>query len=88
MDYCKENLKKIVEAITELIKVNGVITVKRIRIHYKIAGENRSQISFITRSLRWLKDQGILEVVRKKSPKSYKVVMPKKLNIEEILAML
>ena len=87
MDFFLKNLKDTLEAINKLIdnKVN-IVNTKKIRRCNNIKSSNRSKINFIWRSLDYLEKEGILEVNGSINPKSYKIRLNEKINVEELLA--
>ncbi len=82
MNFFIENLKETVYGIN---KINGEITVKKIRIVNDIKSTNRSKINFIWRALEYLVKQDVLRINGAKSPKSYYLRKKEKLDIEQLL---
>lgn len=88
MDFFLKYLKETVETINKLSKKNIEISVKKIRIENNIEPTNRSKINFIWRSLEFLKDLGILEVIGSTSPKKYIIKLKEKINIDKIISQI
>ena len=87
MDFFLKNLKETLEAINKLLD-NKIPTVntKRIRRCNNIKSSNRSKINFIWRSLKYLEDEGILKMNGSVNPKSYKIIVNEKINIDSLLS--
>ena len=89
MDFFLENLKDTLEAINKLIDNNiNVVNTKRVRRCNNVKSSNRSKINFIWRSLDFLEKEGILELNGENSPKTYKIKLNKKVNVEELISQL
>jgi hypothetical protein len=89
MDFFSSNLRETMEAINKLIDNNGnLITTKSIRKCNNIKASNRSKINFIWRSLDYLEKNGILEMNGTYSPKSYKIKLTQKIDIERIISQI
>ena len=89
MDFFLKNVKETLEAINKLMENNiTIVNTKRIRRCYNIKSSNRSKINFIWRSLDFLAQEGILEENGVLSPKSYKISISDKINIEEFISEL
>ena len=87
MDFFLKNVRETLEAINKLIDNNVyIVNTKRIRRCNNIKSSNRSKINFIWRSLNFLKDEGILLANGVNSPKTYKIKLNQKINIEEFLS--
>lgn len=82
MDFFIENLK---ETINGINKINGEITVKKIRIVNDIKSKNRSKINFIWRSLEYLVKQNVLRINGTKSPKSYYPIKKGEIDVDQLL---
>lgn len=82
MDFVIENLKETIHGIN---KINGAITVKKIRFVNDIKSTNRSKINFIWRSLEYLVKQNVLRINGTKSPKSYYLIKNGKIDVEQFL---
>jgi len=89
MDFFSSNLRETMEAINKLIdnKVN-LVTTKSIRRCNNIKASNRSKINFIWRTLNYLEKKGILEMNGTHSPKSYKIKLTQKIDIERIISQI
>lgn len=87
MDFFLKNVKETLEAINKLMDNNiNLVNTKRIRRCYNIKSSNRSKINFIWRSLDFLAKEGILEENGIITPKSYKIKVSNKINIEEFIS--
>jgi hypothetical protein len=89
MDFFMKNLSETVEAINKLIesKVN-IVTTKRIRRCFNIKSSNRSKINFIWRALKVLEEEGILALNGVTNPKTYKILIDDKIELEKFLAQI
>ncbi len=86
MDFFKENLREVLEAINKLIDNNiNQVNTKRIRRCNNVKASDRSKINFIWRSLNCLERKGILEKNGISKPKMYRIKDIKKEKITEIL---
>ena len=89
MDFFLENLKDTLEAINKLIDNNiNVVNTKRIRRCNNVKSSNRSKINFIWRSLDFLEKEGLLELNGTSNPKTYKIKLNQKINVEELISQL
>ena len=89
MDFFLKNLKETLDAINKLIDNNvTVVNTKRIRRCNNIKSSNRSKINFIWRSLDYLEKEGILEVNGSFSPKTYKIKLNQKINVDKLIAQI
>ncbi|NVM46362.1 MAG: hypothetical protein HWN79_15745 [Candidatus Lokiarchaeota archaeon] len=89
MDFFSRNLRETMEAINKLIDNNvNLVTTKNIRRCNNIKASDRSKINFIWRSLNYLEKEGILEMNGTYSPKSYKIALNQKIDIEKILSQI
>jgi len=89
MDFFSSNLRETMEAINQLIGHNrNLVTTKRIRRCNNIKASNHSKINFIWRSLNYLENKGILEMNCTYSPKSYKIKLTQKIDIERIISQI
>jgi len=82
MDFFIENLK---ETIYGINKINGEISVKKIRIINDIKSTNRSKINFIWRSLDYLVKQNILRINGTRNPKLYYLIKKGEIDVEQLL---
>ena len=89
MDFFLKNLKETLDAINKLIDNNvTVVNTKRIRRCNKIKSSNRSKINFIWRSLDYLEKEGILEINGSFSPKTYKIKLNQRINVDKLIAQI
>ena len=89
MDFFLKNLRETLQAINKLIDNNvNVVNTKRIRRCNNIKSSNRSKINFIWRSLDFLEKEGILEINGSYSPKTYKIKLNEKINIDELMTQI
>ena len=89
MDFFLKNLKETLDAINKLIDNNvTVVNTKRIRRCNNIKSSNRSKINFIWRSLDYLEKEGILEINGSFSPKTYKIKLDQRLNVDKLIAQI
>jgi len=89
MDFFLKNLKETLEAINKLMDSNiALVNTKRIRRCYNIKSSNRSKINFIWRSLDFLAKKGILEANGIMKPKTYKIKVENKIDIEEFISQI
>ncbi|MFX1492713.1 MAG: hypothetical protein ACFFBZ_00365 [Promethearchaeota archaeon] len=81
-----KNLRETLNAINKLIDNNvTVVNTKRIRRCNNIKSSNRSKINFIWRSLDYLEKEGILETNGSFSPKTYKIKLNQKINVDKLM---
>jgi len=86
MDFFLKNVKETLEAINKLMDNNiAIVNTKRIRRCYNIKSSDRSKINFIWRSLDFLAKEGILEENGVLKPKTYKIKVENKINVEEFI---
>ncbi|MFW9945641.1 MAG: hypothetical protein ACFFDX_02315 [Candidatus Odinarchaeota archaeon] len=86
MDFFLKNLRETLNAINKLIDNNvTVVNTKRIRRCNNIKSSNRSKINFIWRSLDYLEKEGILETNGSFSPKTYKIKLNQKINVDKLM---
>ncbi|MGB5911786.1 MAG: hypothetical protein WBH31_11380 [Promethearchaeia archaeon] len=86
MDFFLKNLRETLEAINKLIDNNvTVVNTKRIRRCNNIKSSNRSKINFIWRSLDYLEKEGILEINGSFSPKTYKIKLNQRVNVDKLI---
>ena len=89
MDFFLKNLKETLDAINKLIDNNvTVVNTKRIRKCNNIKSSNRSKINFIWRSLDYLEKEGILEINGSFSPKTYKIKLNQRINVDKLMAQI
>lgn len=89
MDFFLKNLKETLDAINKLIDNNvNVVNTKRIRRCNNIKSSNRSKINFIWRSLDYLEKEGILEINGSFSPKTYKIKLNQRINVDNLIAQI
>ncbi len=89
MDFFLKNLKETLDAINKLIDNNvTVVNTKRIRRCNNIKSSNRSKINFIWRSLDYLEKEGILEINGSFSPKTYKIKLNQRINVDKLIAQI
>jgi len=87
MDFFIKNLRETVEALNKLIESNvHIINTKKIRRYYNIKSSNRSKINFIWRTLKVLEEEGILALNGITNPKTYKILIDKKIEVEKFLS--
>lgn len=87
MDFFLKNVKETLEAINKLMENNiTVVNTKRIRRCYNIKSSNRSKINFIWRSLDFLAKEGILEENGIITPKTYKIKVSDKIDVEGFIS--
>ncbi len=86
MDFFSKNLKETLEAVNAIIDKKMItINSKRVRQYHNIPSSNRSKISFIWRTLRYLETAGILTPNGINNPKTYKIVIKEKIDIAKFL---
>ena len=89
MDFFLKNVKETLEAINKLMDNNiTIVNTKRIRRCYNIKSSNRSKINFIWRSLDFLAKEGILEENGIIKPKTYKIRVENKIDVEEFISLI
>ena len=89
MDFFLENLKDTLEALNKLIDNNiNIVNTKRIRRCNNVKSSNRSKINFIWRSLDFLEKEGLLELNGASNPKTYKIKLNQKIDVEELISQL
>ncbi|MFX0017121.1 MAG: hypothetical protein ACFFBT_00020 [Promethearchaeota archaeon] len=89
MDFFLKNLKETLDAINKLIDNNvTVVNTKRIRRCNNIKSSNRSKINFIWRSLDYLEKEGILEVNGSFSPRTYKIKLNERINVDKLITQI
>ena len=89
MDFFSRNLRETLEAINKLIDNNiSLVTTKSIRRCNNIKASNRSKINFIWRSLNYLEQEGILEMNGRYSPKTYKIKLDQKIDVDDIISQI
>ena len=89
MDFFSSNLRETLEAINKLIDNHiSLVTTKSIRRCNHIKASNRSKINFIWRSLNYLEKEGILEMDGQYSPKTYKIKLNQKIDIDDIISQI
>ena len=87
MDFFLKNVKETLEAINKLMDNNiSTVNTKRIRRCYNIKSSNRSKINFIWRSLDFLAKEGILEENGIITPKTYKIKVYDKIDVEGFIS--
>ncbi|KKM93985.1 hypothetical protein LCGC14_1202950 [marine sediment metagenome] len=87
MDFFLKNLKETIEAINKLMDRNiTIVNTKRIRRCNNIKSSNRSKINFIWRTLDYLKNKGMLEINGFTNPKTYKINVNEKIEIDNFLS--
>ncbi len=87
MDFFVKNLSDTVEALNKLIESNvNLVNTKRIRRCFNIKSSNRSKINFIWRSLKVLEKEGILALNGSTNPKTYKILVDEKIELEKFLS--
>jgi len=83
-NYFKKHLKSTIEGINELIEHKSqFVDTKTIQRINNIKSSERSKTNFIWRSLEILHSQGYLERNGQSSPRKYKIIPNKILNIEK-----
>ncbi|MFX1292584.1 MAG: hypothetical protein ACFFAG_16695 [Promethearchaeota archaeon] len=89
MDFFMNNLKATLDAINKLIDNNvNIVNTKRIRRCFNIKSSNRSKINFIWRSLKFLEEEGILTLNGITNPKTYKILVDKRIDVDKFLTQL
>ncbi len=89
MDFFSRNLRETLEAINKLIDNNiSLVTTKSIRRCNNIKASNRSKINFIWRSLNYLEQEGILEMNGRYSPKTYKIKLDQKIDVDDLISQI
>jgi hypothetical protein len=87
MDFFMKNLTDTIEAVNRLIESNvNIVNTKRIRRCFNIKSSNRSKINFIWRALKILEDEGILTLNGSTNPKTYKILIRQKIEVEKLLS--
>lgn len=87
MDFFLKNLKETLEAINKLIDANvNIVNTKKIRRCNNIKSGNRSKINFIWRTLKYLENEGLLELNGILNPKTYRIKANQHINIEQFIS--
>ena len=87
MDFFLKNLRETLEAINKLIDNNiNIVNTKRVRRCNDIKSSNRSKINFIWRSLKFLQEEGVLELNGSSNPRSYKIKSESKIDIDKFIS--
>ncbi|MHA1987077.1 MAG: hypothetical protein ACW98D_10595 [Promethearchaeota archaeon] len=87
MDFFLKNLRDTIEAVNKLIESNvNLVNTKKIRRCIKIKSSNRSKINFIWRALKILEEEGILALNGISNPKTYKIMIEQKIEVEKVLS--
>ena len=82
-----KNLSDTIEAVNRLIESNvNIVNTKKIRRCFNIKSSNRSKINFIWRALKILEDEGILALNGITNPKTYKILIKQKIEVENLLS--
>jgi len=82
-----KNLTDTIEAVNRLIESNvNIVNTKRIRRCFNIKASNRSKINFIWRALKILEEEGILTLNGSTNPKTYKILIGQKIEVEKLLS--
>jgi hypothetical protein len=89
MDFFMKNLSDTVEAVNKLIESNvRLVNTKKIRRCFNIKSSNRSKINFIWRALKILEKEGILALNGVTNPKTYKILIDQKIEVEKFLSQI
>lgn len=84
-----KNLSDTVEAVNRLIENNvNIVTTKRIRRCFNIKSSDRSKINFIWRALKVLEEEGLITLNGITNPKTYKILVDQKIEIEKFLSQI
>jgi len=87
MDFFLKNLRDTIEAVNKLIESNvNIVNTKKIRRCFNIKPSNRSKINFIWRALKILEEEGILALNGISNPKTYKILIEQKIEVEKFLS--
>jgi len=87
MDFFMKNLSDTIEAVNRLIESNvNIVNTKKIRRCFNIKSSNRSKINFIWRALKILEEEGILALNGISNPKTYKILIEQKIEVEKFLS--
>ena len=87
MDFFLKNLRDTIEAVNKLIESNvNIVNTKKIRRCFNIKPSNRSKINFIWRALKILEEEGILALNGISNPKTYKILIKQKIEVEKFLS--
>jgi hypothetical protein len=87
MDFFLKNLRDTIEAVNKLIESNvNIVNTKKIRRCFNIKSSNRSKINFIWRALKILEEEGILALNGISNPKTYKILIEQKIEVEKFLS--
>jgi hypothetical protein len=87
MDFFLKNLRETLEAINKLIDNNiNIVNTKRVRRCNDIKSSNRSKINFIWRSLKFLQEEGVLELNGSSNPRTYKIKSESKIDIDKFIS--
>lgn len=82
-----KNLSDTIEAVNKLIDSNvNIVNTKKIRRCFNIKSSNRSKINFIWRALKILEEEGILALNGISNPKTYKILIEQKIEVEKLLS--
>lgn len=75
MNSLQEHLRETIDAINNITESDPdtLLNVKKIRIYYGVKASNRAKINYYWRSLRFLKQIGILEAVKSNGTKQYRL---------------
>jgi len=85
-DFFLKNLRETLEAINKLIAKNiNIVTCKRVRNCNNIKSSDRSKITFIWRSLRFLEQEGFLELIERNSSRQYRICILEQYDIDPYL---
>ena len=89
MDFFLKSLKETLEAINKLMDNNiSLVNTKRVRRCNNIKSSNRSMINFIWRSLKYLEGEGILAKNGITNPKTYKISVDEKIDVDRFLSQI
>lgn len=92
MDFALKHVEEVANAINLLIERNKngniFIRTRQIRKICNIDSKNRSKTNFFWRSLEKLEHEGILELNGNSRPKTYKVSLDGKIDIDQLILRL
>ena len=76
MNFVQKYLNETIRAIEYITRSNldTIIDVKKIRAFYDIDTADKSKINFYWRSLQFLEERGILELIGNRTPRQYRVL--------------
>ena len=76
MNFVQKYLNETIRAIEYITRTNYdiIIDVKKIRAFYDVDTADKSKINFYWRSLQFLEQKGIIELIGNRTPRQYRVI--------------